>query len=456
MLRDIISKELLENILHLKFILSFLVCVVLFSTCAIIRVKDYQEQLRVYRNNVQLHHRAATQYKSAKDLAVKGIKVDHPPNPLSILVEGVSNSYPKTMTIALSSGFITDERAGKTVLNLIFDTFDFVTLIQIVISLMAILFTYNAISGEREDGTLTLCFSNPLPRHTLIMGKMVGNFLPLITTLLISLIVGLLIVVVMGRVEFDAHTWGRVGVIFLLSLLYLLLFSNMGILVSVRSHSSVTSLILLLFLWVIFVFVIPHTGILLANYLKPVPSPDHIQERKGMIFGLAMNKWSSKVAKYKEEYGGYPQKGVWDSWEVERDLSVADGYRKVEEEYNSQLDTQVRVAKIISRFSPSSSLYYACSSIAGTSIFSEKAYIKELEHYRSLFVDYALGKMKKDATWFSSGEKFDISDIPLLQVQPLHRTPIGKDFLVDLFLLVVFNLVFFLLGYFSFLRRTFL
>ncbi|TKJ32954.1 hypothetical protein CEE39_04670 [bacterium (candidate division B38) B3_B38] len=456
MLRDIINKELLENILHFKFILSFLVCVILFSTCAIIRVKDYQEQLRAYRSNVQLHHRAATQYKSAKDLAIKGIKIDHPPNPLSILVEGVSNSYPKTMTIALSSGFITDERAGKTALNLIFDTFDFVTLIQIVISLIAILFTYNAISGEREDGTLTLSLSNPLPRHTLILGKMVGNFLPLITTLLISLIAGLLIVVVMGGIEFDAHAWGRIGVIFLLSLLYLLLFSNMGIMVSVRSRSSVTSLILLLFLWVIFVFVIPHAGILLANYLKPVPTPDHIQEQKGMIFGMQMYQWSSKVEKYKEEHGVYPPKDVWDSREVERDLSIADGYRKVEEKFKSQVDAQVRVAKTISRFSPSSSLYYACSSLAGTSILNEKAYFKELEQYRSLFVDYSLGKMKKGATWSSSGEKLDLSGIPLLQVQPFYRTPIRKDFLVDFFLLVVFNLVFFLLAYFSFLKRTFL
>ena len=456
MIKQIIRKELLENILHLKFILSFLVCIVLFSTCAIIQLKDYQEQLRVYRNNVQLHHRAATQYKSAKDLVIKGIKIDHPPNPLSILAQGVSNSYPKTMTIALSSSFITDERAGKTVLNLMFDTFDFVTLIQIVISLMAILFTYNTISGEREDGTLTLCLSNPLPRHSLILGKMVGNLLTLMTTFLISLIVGLLIVVVIGGIEFDARIWGRVGVIFLLSLLYLLLFSNMGILVSVRSHSSVTSLIILLFLWVMFTFVIPHTGILTASYLKPIPSLDHIQERKGMVFGMAMMQWSSKVEKYRNDQGEYPQMGVWDSWEVERDLSIADGYSKIEEEFESQIDAQVRVAKIISRFSPSSSLYYACSSIAGTSIFSEKAYVRELKRYRSRFVDYALGKMKEGATWSSSGEKLDISDIPLFQVQPLHRTTIGKDFLVDLFLLVVFNLVFFLLGYFSFLRRTFL
>jgi len=41
MLREIIRKELLENILHLKFTLSFLVCGVLFSTCAIIELKDY-------------------------------------------------------------------------------------------------------------------------------------------------------------------------------------------------------------------------------------------------------------------------------------------------------------------------------------------------------------------------------------------------------------------------------
>ncbi|HML83996.1 MAG TPA: ABC transporter permease subunit, partial [Bacteroidales bacterium] len=48
--------------------------------------------------------------------------------------------------------------------------FDLITITGILLSLLAILFSYDSISGEREDGTLKLLLSNHLPRPLLLTG----------------------------------------------------------------------------------------------------------------------------------------------------------------------------------------------------------------------------------------------------------------------------------------------
>ena len=43
---------------------------------------------------------------------------------------------------------------------------DWAFIIGYVLSLIALLFTFDAISGERERGTLRLMLANSIPRHT--------------------------------------------------------------------------------------------------------------------------------------------------------------------------------------------------------------------------------------------------------------------------------------------------
>ena len=45
-------------------------------------------------------------------------------------------------------------------------------------SLMAILFSYDAVSGERERGTLRLLLTNSLSRPALIAAKWLGGYSP--------------------------------------------------------------------------------------------------------------------------------------------------------------------------------------------------------------------------------------------------------------------------------------
>ena len=53
----------------------------------------------------------------------------------------------------------------------VFRMVDFCFIVQVVLSLLAILFTYDAVNGERERGTLALALANPVSRPNFVIGK---------------------------------------------------------------------------------------------------------------------------------------------------------------------------------------------------------------------------------------------------------------------------------------------
>ena len=52
---------------------------------------------------------------------------------------------------------------------------DWAFIIGYVLSLIALLFTFDAVSSERERGTLRLMLANSVPRHTILIGKFLGG-----------------------------------------------------------------------------------------------------------------------------------------------------------------------------------------------------------------------------------------------------------------------------------------
>ncbi|WP_028117719.1 ABC transporter permease [Ferrimonas senticii] len=63
------------------------------------------------------------------------------------------------------------------------------TLLAVMVPLIAILLSYDAVVGEQEQGTLLLLLSYPLSRSQLLWGKFVGLGAILVTTLLIAMLI---------------------------------------------------------------------------------------------------------------------------------------------------------------------------------------------------------------------------------------------------------------------------
>lgn len=257
MIRTIIKREFLDNILSFKFIACVLVAIVVSLASTSILTQDYKDRLRNYDKGVASAKEELTKVPVYSCLK---IKLYRKPSPLSIFIAGIERkvgSYaeipiaPMDIPASLQGGVTKNEFAA------IFSIFDFSSVIVVIFTILAILLSYDSISGEKEEGLLSLALSNSVPRHEVLLGKYLGSLVSIAIPLAFCFILGTLFVLFSKNVEVDTHFFLSMGLLFSISLLYLSCILLLGILVSSRTKTSFSSLLLLLGFYLVFTFLIP-------------------------------------------------------------------------------------------------------------------------------------------------------------------------------------------------------
>ena len=196
MLKLIIKKELSEILRSPKFIYSFAVCSLLILIMFYVGAKNYQINRAQYDAAVAEDIRSMA---GITDWRMINHKIFLPPQPLASLVSGISNDIGRNIEVKGRGELVpTDSKYNEDPIYAVLRFLDLNFMFQIILSLFAILFCYNAINGEKESGTLRLMFSNSLPRDKFILGKTIGSSLSLIIPLLIPIFLGCLLLMLMG------------------------------------------------------------------------------------------------------------------------------------------------------------------------------------------------------------------------------------------------------------------
>ena len=165
---------------------------------------------------------------------------------------------------------------------------DWAFVIGYVLSLIAILFTFDSISGEREQGTLRLMLANPIPRHTVLIGKFLGALISINIPFALAVLMNLLIISMSSAVQLNADAWGRLGIIYFIAVLYTGLFLALGLLVSARVSRSAVSLVILLLTWVTFVIFVPSTLASIAGGFSSPMSSDELWQRRDELYARTL------------------------------------------------------------------------------------------------------------------------------------------------------------------------
>ena len=184
MLKDIIKKEIQEIIASPKFIVTFIICTILILLSVLTGISAYRAEQREYSAAVALNK---TNLENATDYAILGgfgFKLNRPPQVLSAIVSGVSEAVGRVTTVNVTSDpNLIDSKYEASPIFSIFGALDLTFIVRIVLSLFAILFTYDVIVGEKERGTLKLILSNEVPRDRLLIGKVIGGYISLLISL---------------------------------------------------------------------------------------------------------------------------------------------------------------------------------------------------------------------------------------------------------------------------------
>ncbi len=465
MLKDIIKKEILETITSAKFVFTFLLCAILILLSVFTGISNYRSDQKEYSAALALNKKNLESQTSYATLAQLGTKINKAPQVLGAIASGVDEAVGRVATVNIAyDPNLVDSKYESNPIFSVFGALDLTFIVKIVLSLFAILFTYDAIVGEKERGTLKLTLSNRVPRDRLILGKFIGGFVSLLIPLIIPLVLGMLILLVSPNISMSGEDWIRLLLMFLMFFLYLSVFFSLGLFVSARTNRSSTSFLILLFLWVIFVTVIPKLSVTAAAQLNRIPSVHEITAKKDaflqQVQGGAQKQVLDWVNQNRPKPGEDPKafqgkiKKFLEDFQQESTKKIDDNNAALERDYQLRKRSQEGLAVNLSRISPASALMFSTMSLARTGIDEHERFLASIRAYKPIFTQWANARMIRNLDFTGTGQNVKV----VLDDMPLHKfeaEALSKSFvrtLPDFGLMIVLILVFFVGAYISFLK----
>ena len=480
MLWHIMKRELFEQMSSLRFAFAMFLTVFLMVVNALCHIDDYKRQQAEYARAVseylaKLEQNSTNLYK----LVLNGPGELHKkPSLLSFCAHGSENNLPK-----FSSG----KRAGwgrspvidgepynvSGIWRLkyggfppvkatdIFPTFlkiDWILIISNVLSFLALVLTFDAISGEVAHGTLRLTLSNSVARRTVLTAKFLSSFISLGTVFISGVLVNLLLLHLSGTLQLNAQEWNRIGGIFVVGLVYISVFIALGIFISTLVSNASTSLVILLLIWVIWVILVPSMlGTIMGGLNRPSvrgdPNPAYFI-RAGLL-----DRYKARGLDTEAPTRTYPPTPATLLWAEFLSEEAREG-AKLNKTYLNAQTHQIQIAREFNRISPTAIAQYAIESLAGTGFQRHLNFLKNAERYADEFNNFLISADRADpdsphvpfVREGMSDKPVSFKSIPKFQDR-VRLAEAFKGALLDLTLLLLFFTVLFAVAHVSFQRK---
>ena len=459
----ITKRELYDNLNSLRFALTIVFLLALMVTNAVRHIREHPKRVQKYHDAVTESLSRLTSHADASlyTLAQQGPGTLYKkPSPLHFCAEGGETFLPDRVDSSYYTERFWRLRYPDTNINMMnvgpdVSQIDWAFIIGYILSLIALIFTFDAISGEREHGTLRLMLANSIPRHTVLIGKFLGALISTHIPFMLAVLVNVLMLSTASAVHLNIQAWGRLGIIFFIALLYTCLFLALGLLVSARVQQSAVSLLILLLTWVTFVVFMPSTLASLASGFSASMSRDEYDERYGQSDAKLRRTWQRSW--YWADQSELDERtltkiGEWHTKTVASDERLQGGF------LTFKID-QVQRARVITSISPAVLLQHLLESFAGTGLDRHQQFIENVQRYAREYREFVVDMDRGDPeSLHIMGVREGMSQKPVNPeaVPKFEDTRnIGKDFntaATELLLLMLFVMVLLAGAYLAFVR----
>lgn len=388
-------KEIHENLISLRFLLLFVLAMALIPSSLYTEYRAYlarvAEQRQIEeRNRDYLRQLRVSQIFTNPNFA---IDVYWPPTATSVFASGYEEEHPRHLVVGQHS---VEYGAPLEVRQLagLFGAIDYLFVVQFIFSLFAVLLSFDAITREKESGTLRSMLSNSLSRATVASGKLLGGYATLAIPLLVAFMMGMAMLAAAGLNVFAGDFVARAGWILTSSLAYIAVFFALGLLVSSLVLSTYSALVISLAFWLIGVVVMPRAAALVSQLAKPVESrqaawlaklaaANSIEQEKGR----ALQELVNRVGVLDKEGRRIPG----EDWQKQRSAvaaayeeRAAQAIKRIEEDYQRRKTDQRLLGLTLARLSPAGALVNFTTEMAETGIGVESRFLSEAERYREV------------------------------------------------------------------------
>jgi ABC-type transport system involved in multi-copper enzyme maturation permease subunit len=472
MLGTLIRKEFLNSVFSFRFIVIFALLLVVVPVTLFILTGDYVKKVDEFsfrRAAMEDYLRNFAHFNRLGGV----VQPSMPPLPAQVLVRGISSG-------------VHLEDFDDDPLPVMFPLIDLVFVVAIFLSLASLILSYDAVSGEKEDGTLKLMLANGLPRHRILLGKVIGGTATLLVPFLVSLLIGLIGILAHPRVAWSGADGGALGLLVLGAAAYIAFFHVLGVFISSRHASSSASIVTSLSVWVLLVLIVPNLSPFLASRLSPAPSRIKMSREISRLTDVERDALGNKLQQERMAalIKAYPVLAQLQLTEAEtkaraekdpafraaiearrREVSAAwDEANRIqgakaealEADEKRKEEAQTRLARALSMVSPLSDFAYWAADLTSTGLLNRESFDRQSEAWYRIYRDYsrakieALQKQDPATDWWNTA--VDVSDMPRFQYREESLGVRFKAGLGPLAVLLAMAVAAFGAAYVSFIR----
>ena len=480
MIWHIAKKEIYHNLMTLRFVLMIILLPVLMVANALIYGfgdSGYREEVNAY--HLAMERRLSRVKDDAEEslgrLAMRGPgEIYKRPSRFKFCADGTDELIPNSISLSeragggRGGGAAVEEYSWREVWTFEYlpsnHGSDATTLIKIdwvfigiFMSFFVILFTFDAVAGERAQGTLSLMMSNQISRGQVLLAKYLGAFFILMVPLTIGVLMNLLIIYLSGNIRFNSNDCLRILGMVGLFALHISIFIFLGLFFSSRVSNAITSLVWLLLTWVCLAFIFPSLLGLFVGTLDPIPSIEIVSSRKRAQLANIEDEFrpTELLETTKLSQAPAPDNPSatrrWATYFTRRHETKT----RIADQHVDQQLRQVQIARELTQISPIVCFQYAMEGLANTGIVSYMNFVKQVRRYRQTFIDFIKTEDKSDPDSLHiypvreglSQKPVDPNVVPRFEEYISYQSvifPVG--------LLILFNLLFFTAAQLSFLK----
>ena len=400
MLLTLIQKEMMHHILSVRFVALLVMCLLLVPLTLHINYRNYLQNQVNYQASIKLSvaeiNEALDPLRDPPAPDVEFSKLFLKPTPLSVFAKGLEESLPSYLGMTRNGVKHGSTSLGEGSLSSALGNLDFLFVVSTVFSLLALLFTFDAVAGEREAGTLRITLANALPRDLFLWSKLIGGYIVFVVPFLVSFLLGLFLLVSQGFPLGESYIFLRVLSLTLVSLIYIGVFFAIGTLISTYLDNSKTALIVAFSIWVLAVLIAPRVGFLTAKLIAPTRAIQSVYMEKTAIRNN-LNAEKDNVIVTKMVASGVKNlnrdqekiKALRAPIDAEYRQKFQEQVGEIERAYQREKKRQESVGETLSRITPTSSLSYVAMNLTETGKMKRDTYFETgTRYYNQLEAEY--------------------------------------------------------------------
>lgn len=384
-------KELQISVRTPRFLLIVLILIPLFAGVTALECNKFSLQQAAYEAALQTQ---ADGFRAIKDywrMTRSFLTAFRPPNPLTLIASGTSRELADTFFM-YNVNNAPDQRTMliRNSFNRLYGDWDLGRIIIVILSFLALLLSHDALSGEKQEGTIRMLCAAPISRSTFVFGK----FLGLTATLAIVVVTAIVISALEVMFLLPGQSRILLPALFLMAVMALLfaaLFIALGVTASALTHRTLNSLAACIALWILFVLAFPQFIALAAVSANPAMSSAQITARSDELV-------TEYLAGFRQvPSGNTPEEKIafrrhWFS--ITR--KYQEGLRRLWQDTSNSLRAQESTARDLSWCSPSSAMALSLTSLSETNPAAEIRAVNAVWNVVLSYVDYLEERLMPD------------------------------------------------------------